>query len=100
MKKKCMICGKEVEGEKLGRMNAASACFFEGQTIWVKGHRTCLKNIWDLVVIPNRRRQYEWEKEFRRGQRERLNSTLTLIKEIYGNPKALKEYIKISNPRH
>ena len=71
----CMICGKEVEGDELGnRMNASTACFFEGQTIWIEGHKTCLRNIWDLIVIPNRRGHLEWEKEFKRVLRERIFS--------------------------
>jgi hypothetical protein len=74
MGKKCMICGKEIEGEELKRMNAASSCFFEGQTIWIEGHKTCLRNIWDLIVIPNRRAQLEWETKFKKALRERLFS--------------------------
>jgi predicted membrane chloride channel (bestrophin family) len=69
-----MICGEEIEGEELHKINAAFAYFFEGQILWIEGHKTCLRNIWDLIIIPNRRAQLEWETNFKRCLREHLIS--------------------------
>ncbi len=57
MKKVCNICGKKVEKSQgySGFYYTANGAVV-GKYIEMKGHKTCVENVDQLVVIPNRKR--------------------------------------------
>ena len=57
----CMICGKEVAGPQgaTSRWEWAIDGAVIGERIELRGHKICLENLDNLVVIPNRLRLIE-----------------------------------------
>ena len=54
---KCQICLRDVKSKKLYKGDFESInVSVVGKGIQIKGHRTCLKNVNNIIVIPNRLR--------------------------------------------